>query len=217
MRKIRISRLAVVVAALVATACAEGALRSPAGPSPLTALPESTAAADWAANTGWMTAVDGQMVAGTEVVGAISGACPNREMTVRGVRTAVNAGTMFGPGVSCATLAAGTRIHITGLLTTSNGTYTLIATAISVSESGAGEPGGPDRRHNHVSGEGTISYVSGQCPTATMAISGYNVVTTAATTYVGGTCESLRPGARVAVSGVNQGTAVVAETVEFKN
>jgi hypothetical protein len=314
MRKIRISSLAAIVAlALCAGACADGALRSPAGPSPLTAGPDATAsapsvdrsragvvdgdaAADWAVNTGWMTAADGLMVEGSDVISAVSGTCPDRVITVRGVPVSINSGTTFGPGVACGTLTAGMTVHIAGLLTVNNGAYSVIATAITVDEQpGTGTGGGPGGRRGHVggegtvasltgtcpslsmvvrgtrvrtsastefvdgacgnlrngtkvevegdttdgggldatrvrivdqpggggqgrmSGEGTVAAVRGTCPTLTMVIRVYSVMTSAATTYVGGTCENLRPGAKVLVTGLNQANSLMAETVEFKD
>jgi len=320
MRKFRVSALLAFLAAAVASgACSDGALRSPAGPSPLTAASEATAAApavdrtavvgpdaaDWAVNRGWSTAADGLMVEGSDVATAVTGTCPDRVITVRGVPVVVNSGTMFGPGISCSTLAAGMTVHIRGLLTVTAGAYSVIATAMSVdqpptagsgpgggSETG-GSGGGPGRREHvggegtvanltgacpalsmvvrgtrvrtsaatefvdgacgnlrngtkvdvegdtngdgldatririvdqpggggqgRTTGEGTVSAVRGTCPTLTMVIRGYAVMTSDATTYVGGSCSSLRPGAKVVVTGVNQANSLMAETIEFKD
>ena len=322
MRKFRMSALpAVLAAAFLAGACSDGAMRSPAGPSPLTAAPEATAAApavdrtavvdpaaaaDWAVNRGWSTAADGLMVEGSDLATAITGTCPERVITVRGVPVVVNSGTMFGPGISCSTLAAGMTVHIRGLLTVNAGAYSVIATAISVDQqptegSGpgggtetGGSGGGPGHREHvggegtvanltgtcpamsmvvrgtrvrtsaatefvdgacgnlrngtkvdvegdtngdggldatririvdqpggsgqgRTTGEGTVSAVRGACPTLTMVIRGYAVMTSEATTYVGGSCSSLRAGAKVVVTGVNQANALMAEKIEFRD
>ena len=150
MRKIRISGLcAVIAAALVGAACSDGALRSPAGPSPLTVVSEATAAAptvdrsavvdqdaaaDWAVNSGWTTAADGLMVEGSDVVTAVNGTCPDHVITVRGVPVTINSGTLFGPRLTCSALAVGMTVHIRGFLTVNGGAYSVIATAIGVDE-----------------------------------------------------------------------------------
>jgi len=318
MREIRIFRLAVLLAgAAVAAACGDGALHSPVGPSALATPPEATAApavdrsavvsvgatAEWAVNSGWSTAADGLMVEGSDVITAVSGTCPDRVITVRGVPVTINSGTMFGPGVGCDGLAAGLTVHIAGLLTVTGGAYSLIATAISVdhpADGGAGSsnatggdgPGNPGRRAHvagegtvanlmgtcptvsmvvggarvHVdagtqfvagacgnlrngtkvemegdtnpdgslhairvtidqpsgggqgrtTGEGTVASVRGACPTLTMVVRGYAVTTSETTTYEGGSCSALRPGAKVVVTGVNQANALLAEKIEFE-
>jgi uncharacterized protein DUF5666 len=316
MREIRICCLgAVLTAALAATACSDGTLRSPAGPSSLTAAPEGTVAApavdrssvvsagvaaDWAVNRGWSTAADGLMVEGSDVITAVDGNCPDRVITVRGVPVTINSGTMLGPGVTCDALAVGMTVHIAGLLTVTNGTYSVIATSVGGDQqptegggTGGGGTGSPGHRghvagegtvanlagacptlamvvrgtrvHTDVdtefvngacgnlrngtkvevdgdtnpdgslhatrlkivdqpggggqgrtSGEGTVAAVRGTCPSLTMVIRGYAVMTSSATTYVSGHCADLRPGAKVLVTGVNQANSLLAETVEFK-
>jgi hypothetical protein len=49
-----------------------------------------------------------------------------------------------------------------------------------------------------------------------MVIRGYAVMTSEGTTYVGGSCSNLRPGAKVVVTGVNQANSLMAENIEFK-
>jgi hypothetical protein len=304
MREIRIFGLTALLAgAFVATACSDGALRSPAGPSPLTAAPEAKvlAVTDWAVNSAWSTAADGLMVEGSDVITAVNGTCPDRVITVRGVPVTINSGTMFGPGVTCDALAVGMTVHIAGLLTVSNGAYSVIATSIGGDQQpteGGGTGGGgsssPGRRghvtgegtvanlvgacptvsmvvhgtrvhidadtefvngacgnlrngtkvevegdtnpdgslhathlkivdqpggggQNRTSGEGTVAAVRGACPTLTMVVRGYAVMTSEATTYVGGGCANLRPGVKVLVTGVNQANSLLAERIEFKD
>jgi hypothetical protein len=176
-----------------------------------------------------MTAADGLLVEGSDVITAVSGTCPDRTVTVRGVPVLLNSGTMFGAGTTCAGLAVGQSVHIRGLLTVENGTYVLLANSLSVNtpvaqrgpsdSSGDDESGGDEQGPGggrHASGEGTVASVRGACPTVSMLIRGYSVTTSAETIYVGGTCGDLRPGAKVEVSGDAQGTVVVAESIEFK-
>ena len=246
------------------------------------------------------------MVEGSDVATAVTGTCPDRVITVRGVPVIVNSGTMFGPGMSCSTLVAGMTVHIRGLLTVtagptpssrppsawtssrlkaaalaaapkpadpaeapavastsaakarsriSSGTcpaLSMVVRGTRVRTSAATEfvdgacgnlrngtkvdvqgdtngdggldatririvdqPGGGGQ--GRTTGEGTVSAVRGTCPTLTMVIRGYAVMTSEATTYVGGSCSSLRAGAKVVVTGVNQANSLMAEKIEFKD
>jgi hypothetical protein len=231
MRQFRMFSLAVLVAAAALTAaCADGNLRTLAGPSPLALAHEPTAAVPasggpvdaaavngWVANTGWMTAAAGSMVEGSAAITAVSGACPDRVVTMRGVPVLMNSGTAFGGGITCGALTAGRTVHIAGLLTQNNGAYTLIATAISVDETPT--PGGNEsgRGREHVGGEGTVASLTGACPSLSMIVRGYSVTTSPATVYVGGTCEALRPGMKVQVTGVFQADSLLAETMDIKD
>jgi len=246
MRKTRLSWLAVLGAtAVVASACADSSVRSPLAPSAVpvaaqgvgatpdartrTSVVDPDAIESWARFTGFMTAASGLMVEGSDVISAVSGDCPDRTITVRGVPVMLNSGTTFGPGTSCAALAAGVTVHVRGLLTIENGSYVLLANTISVNgqagqrpatgpsdDDGSGgstnEGPGPGR---HEAGEGTVASVRGGCPAVSMVIRGYAVSTDAATIYVGGTCGDLRPGVKVAISGTTQANFLLAETVEF--
>jgi hypothetical protein len=76
-----------------------------------------------------------------------------------------------------------------------------------------------DRRGNphHGAGphSGTVSSFRGACPAVTFNLKGLRISTTEATTYAGGTCETLRPNVQVIVTGT-AGTATrtsVAKTI----
>ena len=238
------------------------------------------AVAEWAAQSGW-TMADGLVVEGTAVITAVSGGpCPNAVITLLGVPVAVNSGTTFGSGISCAGLTTGTTVHVIGLLTFNANSFTVVATNISLPNGGTDDdhevtgvvasligtcpsltitlagnggvvktspattfdpadactsiavgtmieaegtrnaggqleatkleledgdtPGGGHGRGRRVGGEGTIGHVTGTCPTLTMVVRGFTVKTTAATTFEGGTCSSIRPGTKAFIEGATQ-------------
>jgi hypothetical protein len=67
-------------------------------------------------------------------------------------------------------------------------------------------------------GLGTVSDISGSCPSVTFAINGKTVRTNASTSYAGGSCASLKNGARAAVMGAGQSDGSIAATcVSFGN
>src|SRR4029450_2245778 len=122
------------------------------------------------------------MVEGSDVISAVSGTCPDREITVRGVPVTVNSGTMFGPGATCGALAVGMTVHVAGLLTVNNGAYSVIATSISVDHpppagGGTGGGSGSPGRRGHVSGEGTVANLTGTCPALSLVVRGTRVHT----------------------------------------
>lgn len=51
--------------------------------------------------------------------------------------------------------------------------------------------------------EGTVSSFRGLCPAVTFNLKGMRIVATSATTYIGGTCETLRPNVKVVVTGTH--------------
>ena len=51
--------------------------------------------------------------------------------------------------------------------------------------------------------QGTVSRFRGLCPAVMFNLKGMRIVATTATTYTGGTCETLRPNVRVIVTGTH--------------
>ena len=64
----------------------------------------------------------------------------------------------------------------------------------------------PRRGPHHGAGplDGTVSRFRGVCPAVTFNLKGTTIVTDAATTYVNGTCATLRPNVKVVVTGTPQ-------------
>lgn len=225
MTKSRWSTMAAMFLAAAAAACSDGASRfSPIGPTPAGAATTSVeAAADWAATRGWTTTMadgrvavaDGVQVEGVDVIAAVSGACPARTVTIRGVAVAVTARTLFSAPLTCDSLESGRAVKVTGLLLPSGAGFAVTAIhlapvampALDRPAAGRGEKAG---------GEGTIGAVTGSCPALAFAIGGHRVETTDATAYINGDCRSLREGAqvRLEVETHTDGT-IVAERIEI--
>jgi hypothetical protein len=229
MTKTRWSFLAAGLLSMTGVACSDGVSRfSPIGPSTVVSAPAPLAvtpmsADDWASARGWATMADGRVavadgvqVEGADVITDVSGACPDRSITIRGVAVSVNASTRFAAPLSCASLASGRAVKVTGMLTPSGAGFSVVATQLASAGSDAAPTPPPGRNVERVSGEGVIGAVMGSCPALTLVIGGYQVQTTSVTAYEGGRCESLREGVQVRLDVEKQSDgALVAETVQF--
>ena len=210
MTKTRSSVVVAAVLALAAVGCSDGASRfSPMAPSPVAEAPApaaSAALAGWAAANGWsamaadgrVAVADGVLVEGTDVVGGVSGSCPSRSITVRGVPVAVTAATVFAAPLTCATLALGAPIKVTGVLTHGPSGYSVTATSLSAPESSSGRAPSPspNRGGERLGGEGVVGAVRGSCPSLSLVVTGYSVQTNGDTEFKT-PCEALREGAKV--------------------
>jgi Domain of unknown function (DUF5666) len=196
--------------ALAAVGCADGASRlSPMAPSPVaeaSAPAASATLAGWAAANGWsamaadgrVAVADGVVVEGTDVVGGVSGNCPSRSLTVRGVPVAVTASTVFAAPLTCASLAPGTPIKVTGLLTQSAAGFAVTATSLASPQASAGRAPTPSRGGERVGGEGVVGAVRGSCPSLSLVVAGYSVQTSRETEFRS-PCEALREGTKVSL------------------
>ena len=133
----------------------------------------------------------------TGALGTFSGPCPNLQMLVGGssgsyVRT--NASTTF-VGKSCGDLKSGDVLSIIASNTGDN--LGLMASKVTVTGSAPVPPPVP------VTMSGTISALGDSCPTLSMKVDGTYTVTTAATTFSGKTCSSLKVGDVVTVVGTH--------------
>ena len=208
MTKTRSSVVVAAVLALAAVGCSDGASRfSPMAPSPVAeapAPPASAVLAGWAAANGWsamaadgrVAVADGVLVEGTDVVGGVTGSCPSRSFTVRGVPVAVTAATVFAAPLTCASLTPGTPIKVTGLLTQSAAGFAVTATSLASPEASAGRAPAPHRGGERVGGEGVVGAVRGSCPSLSLVVAGYSVQTSGDTEFRS-PCEALREGAHV--------------------
>jgi hypothetical protein len=210
MTKTRSSFVVMAMLAMAAVGCSEGASRlSPIGPSPVAnvAAPVAASALEgWAAANGWSTMADGRVavadgmvVEGTDVVGSVTGTCPSRSITVRGVAVTVTASTVFAAPLTCASLASGTPVNVTAVLTQGASGLSVTATHLSSPNSGTGRtttPPSPNRGGERVGGEGVVGAVRGACPVLSLVVSGYSVQTTESTEFKTA-CEAVREGTRV--------------------
>jgi hypothetical protein len=144
----------------------------------------------------------------TEVEGpvaTVTGTCPAITVTVTGKPSVVtSATTEFRKGV-CADVQPGTRVHIRGTLQ-ANGT--VAATRVDIKK-GEDEDADDDESRNPHDGpgpfDGTVSELTGVCPAVTFNLRGMEIVTSATTTFVGGTCATLQPNVQVVVTGTRVG------------
>lgn len=222
-----------LLAIAMAAACSQGAVQlTPAGPSVL--LPEGSAATSgWTASSS-ASVTDppfapgevrggngrgGKTVSGVGTVANLRGFCePGAgqaylSFVIQGVKVVTDAATDFFisadtdiPG-GCGNLRNGTKVLVVAADTANaDGSYT--AVTITIVDQPGGKPPSP------VEGEGVVAALKGTCPSLTMVIHGYPVMTTSATTFLGGTCAALTPGTRVRVVGVLGGNSVVASSIE---
>jgi hypothetical protein len=246
MTKTRCSHLAAVLCAALAAGCSEGASRQTlTAPSPVADTTASAVnsvitdrstrggghageAAVWAASHGWAIAADGLVVEGTDTITAVSDACPTKTITIRGVPVALTSATTFVAPLTCASLAVGTSVKVTALLTFTATGFTVTATSIAPASDdgtdgsggtdGGETPGPPGRGGKKARGEGVVGSITGSCPTLTLIITGTRVSTTETTEYVNGSCESLRPGTKVTIDGaLNPGGTATAEKIEIRS
>jgi hypothetical protein len=152
---------------------------------------------------------------GIEVDGTLAslrGACPVLTFTVRGTRIVTSETTIFQGGL-CEQLVAGSRVtvhgtpHINGTVAASHVRITPQRGDDGSSDDAGGSGGDDDddgtgeELPDEVQRDGTVSSLRGACPNLTFNLKGTTVVTNAATTYTGGSCATLRPSVKVAVTG----------------
>jgi hypothetical protein len=106
----------------------------------------------------------------------------------------------------CANLRNGTKVRVVAA-ETQNSDFSYTAEAITIIDQPGGRPPTP------VAGEGVVAALKGECPSLTIVVHGYPVMTTSSTVFEGGACETIVPGTRVRVEGVLGGNSVVADRV----
>jgi hypothetical protein len=133
---------------------------------------------------------------------------------VRGVPVSVSSSTTFTPPLTCEMLASNPTVRVTGVLTFTAPNYTVTATRLELADPGPRPLPRPDGKKAR--GEGVIGAITGTCPELTLVITGTRVGTTAATQYVNGSCETLRPGTKVRIDGqLYPGGEATAERIEI--
>ena len=229
-RCLRLFLLSGVVA--MAAACAQPTSSlSPVGP---TAVSGDTAAS--AGFGGWTTlstasatesalnsaaAAGRKNVSGVGTVANLRGSCSPTEttqhisFTVQGVKVVTDENTEFFIDAQenaieggCGNLRNGTKVRVVAE-ETPNADASYTAQKVTIVD----QPGG--RPPAQVAGEGVVGARKGECPSLTMVVHGYPVMTTSFTSFEGGTCEAIVPGTRIRVEGVLGGNSVVADSVEI--
>ena len=162
-------------------------------------------------------------VSGVGTVANLRGACePGEEaaehvsFTVQGVKVVTNEATEFFIDAQendaieggCGNLRNGTKVRVVAE-ETANADSSYTAQKVTIVD----QPGG--RPPVDVAGEGVVGARKGDCPSLTMVVHGYPVMTTSFTAFEGGACEDIAPGTRIKVEGVLGGNSVVADSVEI--
>ena len=202
--------VAIVVAVSATAACSGSSPQSPVGPSATGApLPSafqtsSEGLSPTATNRspGAPMTPRGPKLAGEGTVASLSGECPTLTMVVRGVRVTTTDETTYEIG-ECGNLRAGSKVRVEGEFETDG---SLTATSIVLTDQPGGRP---------VAGEGTVGALRGTCPTLTMVVRGYPVMTTSTTTFSGGECVDLHSGSRISVTGDLFANSVLATEVKL--
>ena len=220
-----------VAALVIVTACSQtpGAL-SPIGPSAVLPDTPGSASGGWttvstpATDRGFNTtaARGSKTVSGVGTVANLRGSCDpsgseeHVSFVVQGVKVVTDADTEFFIDAQedpiaggCGNLRNGTKVRVVAA-ETQNADFSYTAEKVTIID----QPGGPPP--TPVEGEGVVAALKGECPSLTMVVHGYPVMTTSATTYAAGdTCEAITPGTRIKVTGVLGGNSVVADSVEI--
>lgn len=135
---------------------------------------------------------------------SVSGACPDLRIFFGNMPVDVNAATNFVGG-TCADLAAGVSVQARGFK--DDDATTNIASWIRF-------------KARHVEGRSVVTKVTGTCPALAFTVGGVvKVVTDANTVFVGGSCDTIRTGVKVHVSGDMKADdgSVIAERVTIED
>ncbi len=136
-------------------------------------------------------------------VATLGGTCPTLAFIVQGTRVTTSASTAF-EGVTCANLKNGTKVKIVGQRGSEGA---VAATRVRIEDDRKEESGNDD---NEV--KGTVSGLTGSCPSLAFTVHGTKVTTTASTIFDGVTCERVQNGTIVEAKGRRQADGTVAAT-----
>ena len=224
----RIRLMSFVGGLVVTAACSQGAAQlSPAGPSAV--MPAAgLSAAGWSTSSapanltfapglgngnGQGNGGSKKKVSGVGTVANLSGSCEDDTLkfNVQGVRVVTTDETLFYFDAAeeieggCGNLRSGTKVKVVAEEEpNADGSFNAVSVTI------VDQPGG--KPPASVEGEGTVAALKGTCPTLTMVVHGYPVMTTSSTDFPD-SCESILPGVKIHVVGVLAGNSVVADTV----
>lgn len=218
----RIRLMSLVGGLAMTAACSQGAAQlSPAGPSAV--MPAAgLSAAGWSTSSAPANMTfapgpgkgNGKKVSGVGTVANLSGNCNDDTLkfNVQGVRVVTGSATLFYIDPTeqieggCGNLRPGTKVKVEAEEgPNADGSYNAVSVTI------VDQPGG--KPPESVEGEGTVAALKGTCPTLTMVVHGYPVMTISSTQYTVGACEDLKAGSRIHVQGTLAGNSVVASTI----
>ena len=133
--------------------------------------------------------------------------CPTLQFKIDSSTIKTDASTRYEGG-TCANIVVGARLEVTGTKTGTN----IVASRIEFK-------GQEPAQEHEEEGDGVVSLVTGtSCPTLSFKMEEFTVSTTAATTYVGGACANIVPGAQLHVRGrITAEHMAVASRITFRN
>ncbi len=134
------------------------------------------------------------------LVSALTGSCPTVTFTVNGKTVKTTPETAFH-GVGCSNLKNGGRVEVKGATQTDG---SIVASFVTVN--GEGE-------NDETELKGTISGLTGTCPTLTFTVNGTSVATTAQTTFKKTGCGDVKNGIKVEIEGLMANGRMTAVTV----
>ncbi len=140
---------------------------------------------------------DTMHVSGTVGV-APTGLCPAVTFVVGTQTVKTTAATNFAGG-SCALIVAGASVEVEGTLGADGA---VMAYMVEVEDD-------EDAEVPNTQMSGHVSALKGACPLRTFNLKGFDVSTSAATTFTGGSCADLRPGVEVEIRGTRVGERAV--------
>jgi len=134
-------------------------------------------------------------------VSGLTGSCPTLTFTVKGTTVKTSAATRFEDG-SCTGVRNGAKVEVKG---TRQSDGSVLASKVEVED-------------DEVELEGTVSGLTGSCPTLTFTVKGTTVKTSAATRFEDGICTGVRNTVKVEVKGTRQSDgSVLASKVEVED
>jgi hypothetical protein len=133
----------------------------------------------------------------------ISGSKPNLTLLVDTTTVRTTSSTVVrrrGDVQTLDTLKTGQTVHVVG---DRQGDGSLTARTIDIDDDPTG---------GQVEIEGSLGGLKGTCPSISFGVNGYQITTSASTTFDGTACASLKPGDHVTVTGTKQSNGSVAAT-----
>jgi hypothetical protein len=161
--------------------------------------PEARLVAEWAAERGWLASAAGFAVEGIDVITAVSGVCPAKTITVKGVPVLLNAATTYTAPASCASLAVNQSVKVSAMIDVdAAGGFTVTATNIALASAAPVE--------KEVTG--VVVSSTGLCPSLTINLGAAGFVVTSATTVFSplNSCGTIAAGKTVKAKGTPDAT-----------
>jgi hypothetical protein len=134
----------------------------------------------------------------TGSIASVAGACPDLTLSVAGHSAKTNNSTAFLKA-PCTVLHAGATVEVSGMTQTDG---SVMATRVQVDDDGAGqaEPEPGDQQETEF--RGSVSSVSGGCPSLSLLVAGRAVTSGPATEFQGGACGDITKGVTLEVKGM---------------